>query len=132
MARDPDAIRSVIVRFFDAFGKTRDADEIARCFTADADLMGVDGEFIQGREAIRDHYRNEFSGDYAGYRVGEPQMTAIREVRGLVFADASWELFGPEGEEPIATPAGCFLMGTDEDGVLLIHGCRVWIPVSLG
>ena len=90
MARDPDAVRSVIVRFFDAFAVTRDPDAIVACFTEDADLMGVDGRMFSGREAIRAHYKKEFSGDYAGFRVGEPEMTAIREVRGLVFADAAW------------------------------------------
>jgi uncharacterized protein (TIGR02246 family) len=132
MAHDPETIRSVIIRFFDAFAKTRDPDGIAACFTEDADIMGVDGRFFQGREAIRAHYKEEFSGDYAGFRTGEPEMTSIREIRGLVFADAAWDLFGPEGEEPIARPTGCFLMGTDKVGDLLIHACRVWIPASLG
>ncbi|MFC1640307.1 SgcJ/EcaC family oxidoreductase [Gemmatimonadota bacterium] len=132
MALDPETIKSLIVRYFHAFAVTKDANEIADLFASDGDLMGVDGTFIQGRDAIRDHYAVELSGDLGGLRVGEPVLTAVRDLGSMVLADARWDLFGPGSEEPIATPAGFFVMNSDEDGSPMILAARIMVPQNLG
>jgi hypothetical protein len=62
----------------------------------------------------------ELAGDLGNLRIGEPRLTAFRDLGNASFADARWELWGPDSDEPMATPAGSFLVGSDEDGQAIL------------
>lgn len=129
--QDESEIRGVLEDYMQLW-MDGDARACADLYDVDGDALGVDGTFLRGRGAIREHYEAVMSGTYSGFVVRELETTGLRALGpGWALLDARWEVGTSAGDEA-ATPVKASLVMTHTDGAWKIAAARMMVPAQIG
>ena len=105
------------------------AEALAKFYTADADFIGIDGQLINGRDAVVGMYAEVFRhlpGNKANVSVNSRRFIAS----DILVEDASWEVIGflPEGAPSKGLSTTVF---KKHEGQWCIQCVRTMVPVTM-
>lgn len=117
---DEKAIRAAVDAFAQAFGKG-DARAVAGLFTENGEAVAVDGDAIQGREALEGHYAARFA-EIPGARL-EPGVASIKPLApGVATVTGRSRVLASDGSE--AGGARYAATFVERDGKWLVASLR--------
>ena len=124
---DEQAIQQAAVKFLEAY-HAHDAAALAGLFGPDARMEDVDGEVLEGRDAIKEAYAAQFeSNPYGALSIS---MDSIRLITPDVAVEEGSADYYPDGET-LTTRAGYLLVHLKKDGAWRIIAARTLEPQVL-
>lgn len=99
---DKTEIEGLFRTYGEAWGR-RDSKTCAALFTADSDVIAIDGEVLTGPKELERYYDRQLSGPYKDYYISDVELGPIRTVApDVALQNGTWLLNGvKDREDPV-------------------------------